>query len=176
MNGQSPLRGADAINDEFEVGFNAAFESRWRRAELIGRWVMVLLVAAALAGLLGRGPLSHRTSRTPDGRFAVDFEPVARFGTATQVTFHVAAGDHATPGLVRVFLSSGIVEPMGLQTTLPRPSGTEARDGGMVYDFRVPSEGEALIRLVLKPAAMGLIPLEARADGQVLRWTPFVLP
>jgi hypothetical protein len=31
------MRGAETVNDEFEVGFNQSFESRWYRAEQAGR-------------------------------------------------------------------------------------------------------------------------------------------
>ena len=49
------MRGADAVNDELEVGFDERFEHRWVWAERAGRVVMVLFVGAALFGLLGHG-------------------------------------------------------------------------------------------------------------------------
>lgn len=48
------MQGADKVNDELEVGFDEPFESRWSRAEQVGRVVMVLVAAAGLSGLLGR--------------------------------------------------------------------------------------------------------------------------
>jgi hypothetical protein len=47
---------------------------------------MVVAVVAGLLGLLGRGPYSHRALTDVSGRIAIDYEPVARNGTATQIT------------------------------------------------------------------------------------------
>jgi hypothetical protein len=88
------MRGATTVNEEFEVGFDQNFESHWYRAEQVGRIIMVLSVVVSALGLLGRGPFSHATVRSATGAITVDYEPVARQGTATVITIHVkkAAG------------------------------------------------------------------------------------
>jgi hypothetical protein len=73
------------------IGFDQKFEKEWRKLEIGSHWVMVLFVLAALAGVFGRGPFSHRTHKTSDGRLAIDFEPLARWGTTTQLTVHLSS-------------------------------------------------------------------------------------
>jgi hypothetical protein len=184
MENKSPLRGADPVNNELEVGYNAAFESRWRHVELTSHAFMALIVAAALAGLFGRGPLSHRTHQTDDGRLAVDFEPITRYGTSTQITLHLspdpaAMGDQreVTHGTARVVLNSALVEPMGLQQVIPRPESTEAVGGGIAFVFNLAPLGQrATVRFVVKPDDVGPIHLDARQGATRLGWTQFVLP
>jgi hypothetical protein len=173
---QSKPRGAAAINDELEVGYNPSFERKWRLVEVISHIFMAVIALAALAGLLGRGPLSHRTYSTKDGRLAIDFEPVARYGTSTQVTLHLSASDQEDRP-VRVFVSSALVEPLGLQGILPEPVSSEAVGGGIVYDFRIPpGQKEALARFVLKPSVVGPVEVDVRQNLEALSFTQWVLP
>jgi hypothetical protein len=170
---------ADKVNDELDVGYDEKFENRWRQVELASHGFMLLFILAALAGLLGRGPLSHRTQRSINGLFSIDFEPLVRFGTSAQITVHLPpsrqpAGD---PMSTRLFLSSTIVEPLGIQQIIPRPSRAEAADGGAFYAFENASEaGGAMIRVVIKPSSVGPVHIEARLGGDRLSWTQWVLP
>ena len=171
------MQGADLVNGELEVGFDQAFERRWHRAEQVGRVVMVLFVAAGVAGLLGQGPYSHRTYRTPDNALAVDFEPVARSQTATQVTLHF--NNLADAATRKLFVSTNIVEPMGLQQIIPQPLSSQAVEGGLLLTFGVPPDTRhALVRVMLQPAGViGMEHLVARLDNHpALRWTQTIVP
>ena len=171
------MQGADLVNDELEVGFDEVFERRWHRAEQFGRVFMVLFVAAGLAGLFGVGPYSHHTDKTSDAALAVDFEPVARSQTGTQITLHLSnLTDMPTQ---RLFISSHVVEPMGLQLILPQPVNTQALNDGLLLTFAVPAgTQDALVRLMLQPSGViGLEHLEARLEGHAaLRWTQLIVP
>lgn len=168
------LQGADRINDELEVGFDRVFERRWHRAEIVGRCIMVLFVLAALLGLMGQGPFSHATRIDASRRLAVDFEPVSRFGTATQVTIHIRDAD---PGSQTVHLSGTFGEPFGLQQALPTPvAQIAAKDGfDLVFDTP-PQSSDITVRLSLKPSAIGRIPLHVGTDGADLAWSQLVVP
>ena len=170
------MQGADRVNDEIEVGFNQRFERGWVQAERIGRVVMLILAAAGLAGLLGRGPFSHRTRGTDASALAVDYEPVARSLTSTQVTFHVA--NPGPDGTVGLFIGSNTVEPMGLQRIEPQPLETQAVPDGLRLTLAIPpGTHDALIRMMLQPASPGPHQLIAQLDGhEALRWTQFVMP
>jgi hypothetical protein len=178
MNNDLPLRGADPVGGELEVGFNRSFEKRWYHAELVGRLVMLLVVAAGLAGLLGRGPWSHHSATTADRALRADFEPMARYGTTTQVTLRLPAPPPgAAEDEITVQLPSSVVEPMGLQTVLPQPSRQQARPEGLALTFAVAAGAEnTLVRLMLKPETVGPVQLTARVGGRVLSWTQVVLP
>jgi hypothetical protein len=175
-----------AVDDELEIGFDQTFERKWRRLELASQVVMGLFVLAALVGLFGRGPLSHRTHATADGRLALDFEPLARWGTATQITVHLSGqGQTTSPaeGAVepaRLFVNNAIIEPLGLQQVIPQPDATKAAGGGAVYEFAIPpNRDSALVRFILKPSQIGLVNAEVREggpDGVALSLTQLVLP
>ncbi len=169
------MQGADRINEELEVGFNQTFERSWLRAEQAGRVVMVLFVASGLAGLLGRGPYSHQTE-IADPTLAVDFEPVARSQTGTQVTFHLR-NDTDQPTM-NLFVGSTMIEPMGLQRILPQPVNTQAVQDGLLLTVTVPpGTRDAAVRLMLLPIGVGPEHLVARLDGHpALHWTQVVVP
>jgi len=184
VNHDSPVRGAAPVNNELEVGYDAAFESRWRHAELVSHVCMAFIVAAALSGVFGRGPLSHRTHQSEDGRLAVDFEPIARYGTSTQITLHlspdvpsIGALSGLEPGTARVVLSSALIEPMGLQQVIPSPASSEAVGGGIGLVFNIPAgKSGAEVRFVIKPNDVGLIRLDIARGNTRLSLTQFVLP
>lgn len=72
--------------DEIKAGFYPNFERGWSRAELVGRAVMLVVVGATLAGLLGGGPVSLWTRKAVSGPLEVEYAPVVRFGTPTSLT------------------------------------------------------------------------------------------
>ena len=181
-----PVRGADRVNDELEVGYDERFERRWNIAQNVALVVMILFLLVCLSGLLGRGPFSHRTASAPDGSLHVDYEPVAREGTPTQVTLRLP-NPAETPVQVSVFVSGGLAEPMGLGRTVPNAVSSMVGSRGLVLRFNVaPLQADAKIRLDAMPASAGIVHLQAwtGADGQVdlpdprhsLHWTQVVLP
>jgi hypothetical protein len=128
------MRDATTVNDEFEVGFDQKFESWWFRAEQIGRVIMVLFAAISALGLLGRGPFSHATIRSPTGAISVDYEPVARHGATTIVTVHVRR-PQATPLPIELLVNQQMIEPMGYRRSIPLADASHVSDGGMRLTF-----------------------------------------
>jgi hypothetical protein len=170
------MQGADRVNDELEVGFDQIFERRWLWGQRAGRIVMILVTAAGLAGLLGRGPYSHRTVAMPGTGLKVDFEPIARSQTATQVTLHLT---NTTPSPTEaLFIGSNAVEPMGLKQMIPEPTSTEILPDGLLLTVAIPpGTRDAAFRLMLTPTGIGANELVARLnDGLPLRWQQFILP
>lgn len=174
------LVGAAPINGEIEVGFDQRFERRWHYYEIAGRVVMIIVVAAGLFGFLGSGPFSHQRVDFPYGRLAaIDFEPITRFDTTTQVTFHLRpdAGEQAA-GIVRVRLSSNTIEPFGLQHTHPASEQQEAANGDVIMTVPVDARGkDDLIRIIGRPTQFGPIHMTVQIDGgPAHHWTQFALP
>ncbi len=170
------MQGADRVNDEPEVGFDEPFERRWVWAERAGRLVMVLFVAAGLAGFMGHGAYSHRTAKSAESALAVDFEPVARSQSATQLTFH--SDNPTSEPTLDLFIGANLVEPMGLKSIIPQPVSTQVVQDGLVMMVAVPPGAHnAEFRLVLEPNAVGDNVLEARLDGHaMLHWSQFIAP
>ena len=171
------MRRFDSINDEIQVGYDARFEQRWRIVEIAGRIVMLLVVGAALFGLLGRGPYSHRSTSSAASGLTMDFEPVTRFGVQSMLTLHLhplSCGDGAT-----IWLSNKFIEPMGLLRTTPLASSTTPRPDGIALHFPLdPRHCQgAEVRLFAEPSGIGFLTLQARLDHRaILPATLFVVP
>ena len=106
----------------------------------------------------------------------MDFEPVARSQSATQITFHL---DNPTAAAtLDLFIGANVVEPMGLKAIIPQPISTQVVPEGLVMRVAVPSGAhDAELRLVLEPNSLGDNTLEARLqDHAMLHWTQFVAP
>jgi hypothetical protein len=172
------LRGADAIHGgELEVGYDASFERTWLRVVQVGRVVMALVIAAGLTGLLGRGPYSHRRSATASGAMTVDFEPLARYGTATMVTLHLDTKRFEPAHDWVVHINNAFVEPMGLKDVMPRPSKQAADGPGLALTVSLtPDTPDSLVRFYLHPTAIGRQHLEARVGPETIDWEQVVLP
>ncbi len=170
------MQGADRVNEELEVGYDQRFERRWRVAEQVGRWAMVLFVVAGLAGLLSHGPYSHRTAASVGTGLVVDFEPIVRAQASTQITFHF--DNISAASTVDLFIGTNIVEPMGLQRIEPQPAQTRLVKDGMVMTIPIPpGTKDAKLRFMLQPMSLGPNELVARVnDNAPQRWTQFVLP
>jgi hypothetical protein len=174
------MRGADPVNDELEVGYDEPFELRWFALERAGHLLMLVFVGAALAGLMGHGPFSHRSLAASDGSLRVDYEPVARFGTPTQITLHLSSPPDpagARPEAA-VHIGTPAVEPLGLQQVIPQPLRTIVEADGMTMIFPVPpGQTDLLVRLQARPTATGPIAVTAHeGSGRPLRWTQYILP
>lgn len=184
---QEQKRGAAPVNGDLEVGYDEKFERRWYSFQLVALLCMVTFLLVCLAGLLGRGPYSHRTAASPDATLRVDYEPVAREGTPTLVTLH-AANPADTSLSLRVFVSGEAAEPLGLDHTLPAADAALVGDRGILFRFTLaPHQADAKIRLAAMPGAPGLARLRAWTGGQgdapdppddraVAHWSQLILP
>ncbi len=171
------MRHFDPVDDEVQVGYDERFERRWRVTELCGRLVMLLVVAAGLVGLLGRGPYSHHTVRSKASGLAVDFEPVSRFGDQTMITLHLRPVSCADGATIR--LNNTFIEPMGLLRIMPRPlSSTPLPDGiALRYALDPAHCAGTEIRLFAEPTGIGFVSLKLRLDDRpVLPVRLFVVP
>ncbi len=163
--------------EEIKAGFYPEFELSWRKAELVGRAVMLLVVGATLAGLLGGGPVSLWTRKAEAGPLQVEYSPVVRFGTPTGLTIRAAT----RPGQDRVAITlpASIVRRYGLQSVFPQPvEWATGGDGGIRMLFPVqPGAQGAVVQVGGMPAGGGLMRLSARPDdGPAVSWSQLVLP
>ena len=77
-----------------------------------------------------------------------------------------------------LFVSGNIVEPMGLQRSVPQPLVTQVVDGGLLMTIAVPpGTKDAELRMLLSPVGMGINHLTARlGERPSLVWSQFVVP
>jgi len=170
------MRPSPPMPEEAKAGFYPDFERGWHKAELVGSAVMLLVVGATLAGLLGGGPVSLWTRKAKAGGLEIEHSPVVRFGTPTGLTIRATA----PPGQdkVAITLPTSIVRGYGLQSVFPQPLEWRAGEHDIRMVFPVqPGAHEATIQVGGMPSGSGLIRLSARLnDGPALRWSQVVLP
>jgi hypothetical protein len=166
----------DTVNDEFEVGFNETFESRWYRAEQAGHVFMLVFALAAGLGFLGRGPFSHDSVQTADGALAADYEPIARHGTNTTITVHVKRPQGLTHP-IELQADQHLIEPMGFQRSVPlADSSTVNNDGTRLTFNEAASQSDVLVRFELMPNAVGFVPLHVSDGAESIDWSVLVVP
>ena len=171
------MRDSPPMAEELRNGFYPDFETGWRRAEIVGRVAMLLVVAATLAGLLGGGPATLWTSQVAAGALRVAFPPVFRFGTPTGITLHVAPRSDQTA--VEIAMPAALVKRFGLQGVTPQPRAWGAgRDGEVRMTFGVlPGLKDLVIEVSGMPIGSGGLNLSAQLDGEpALSWSQVILP
>lgn len=164
------------MREEIAAGFYPAFEDRWRRVEIAGRWLMAAFVAACSLGLLGHGPFSIHEARNADDTIRVAYEPIARYGAPTNISFDTKVplgGDK-----VAVTMAKDLVTAFGLESITPRPALWQAGEDGIRLEFPVVGTAKRVaIRFSGSPGVRGALHLWARLDkGERLAWSQYVIP
>lgn len=164
------------MREEIARGFYPAFENRWRRAEVVGRWVMVAFVGANVLGAFGQGLFSEREAANADTSIRLLYEPVVRFGAPTKVQFDT----RVPPGgdKVAVTMAKGLADHFGLESIIPRPSVWEAGADSIRMEFPVVKGQERVTILFAgSPGFRGGVDLWARLDaGETLSWSQYSVP
>jgi hypothetical protein len=165
-------------NDKIEIDEDVDHERREWRAERFGWVVMAGLLIAAVAGLLGDGPLSHASAGADGAPLRLDYDRVVRSEATTALTLRIAPAAIAG-GQVRVWLDRAYlarVEPGAIQ---PPPLAVEVGPERMTYTFAVAADArpaEITFQHQLRSAGS----LEARiglaGDGDGLPFHQLVLP
>jgi hypothetical protein len=104
----------------------------------IGWGLWAAIVIAALAGLLGAGPLSHAKSSASDGSLTVRFDRFLHYHTPTVLEVFVnSRREQSQP--IRLKLSRSFLDRIRFDRIEPEPEGQLLADDGVVYTF--PLEG-----------------------------------
>ncbi len=100
------------------------------------------IVVAALAGLLGPGPLSWSSVASPDGRIVIGYSRFARDGGPIALDVLVAP-EAAEAGQIDLWLSDELLDTLDVDQIVPEPASQTSQDGGIVLSFEV-AEGASL--------------------------------
>lgn len=157
---------ASRVNDELTLGYNQDFEAQWWRIE-VGLWITLsIFVVVGLTGLLGKGPLAHRSTGTQDGALTVNFEWIARYKTPEIMEVRVAPSLYSG-GKAHLWLNRAIVEQMGLQRIIPEPVESRPGPNGIGYVFNVEDATKPTLILFAKEASKpGTFMEEVKVDAQ----------
>jgi hypothetical protein len=154
---------AKPARDRLEIDQDLDFQRREWRAERIGWCAFALFVAAALAGLLGPGPLSEASARTPDGRLRADYERFVHYGTQTSLRLRAEPRDARE---LRVWLADDVLERARIERVEPEPDAVLAAAGRHVYVFAVAAGGGPVdVTFELHPEWIGRLESRLGLEG-----------
>lgn len=156
-----------------DIGFQ-----RWSwRGQRLGWAVLAAIVAAALLGLVGPGPLSHSTAVADDGSYAVDYERFARQGGTVEVVIRLDREIAAQP-TVEIALDGDLLEAVSVDAVEPRPDSWLIDGGDVRLRFSTTTAARpGSISLRMTPAGMGPAAGTLRVVGHPpVRLWQFVYP
>lgn len=128
--------------DGLQINQDMPHQRREWRAQRIGWLAMALLLVAALAGLLGPGPLSSSVASAPDGALRVEYDRFERLQAPNELRIGLPA-DVAGAGSVRLRLNREFVENADIERFDPQPESVAVDADGFVYEFVVNPAGSA---------------------------------
>jgi hypothetical protein len=160
------------LDEDFEL------QRRTWRFQRVALFVMVVIVAAGLLGLLGgNGPLASASAEDPAATVMVEYRQFLRRRASVSLVLHLREGSTSAPE-VAVRFERSYIESFEVQTLNPTPSRVEAGATEISYYFEIAEPGqETTLTFHLEPQRFG------RADGQIridehmpVRFWQFVYP
>ena len=117
------------------------------RLQRLGLVAFFLLLAAAVAGLLGPGPLSSRTEAA--GPLSIEYDRFTRYHSPATLKIDVA---RTGGGEVRIGLNRAFLDAVQLESVQPEPLRVELSPEGQTYIFAAPGlQGPASIYFHYQP-------------------------
>jgi len=128
-------------------------------AERVGWVALALLFLAGALGLLGGGPLAHRTLA---GRgFVLHYEAFTRIGAHEALTLHLPPRGEA----VRVGIATAYLDGVRIEDTLPQPVRVAAAGPWTTFTFALEPGGPARLVFRVAPSRFGVLSGAVRVDG-----------
>jgi hypothetical protein len=139
---------------DLEIAQDLAFERREWIVERAAWAAMAVLVAAALVGLLGPGPLARRTAETGDGTLRVAYDRFARAEAPTDLEVHVRPAGGGEE--LRVWVGRAYLDAVTVERVLPEPVRTETAPDRVTFAFRLRDpRAPAIVRFHVQPERFG---------------------
>lgn len=145
--------------DGLQVNEDIAFQRRAWRAQRVGWALIALLLAVAVLGFLGSGPLSRATAIVP-GVMRLEYQRFARYQTPETLTIRLEPSALAGP-VARVGIDDRYLHGMEIKSVVPPPRAVHAAGDHFVYEFDVARPDRPLsVAFLLAPQRIG--PVEGR--------------
>lgn len=148
---------------DLDIEQDLSFERRELLAERIGWAAMALVIAGALVGVFGAGPLSPATVEAGD--LSLTYERFGRRGGPTTLTFDVAPGASGQKELT-LWLSAAYLEGVRLGAITPQPERVTLAGDRIEYSFALADADEPLrISFDLSSDTLGALTAQAGILG-----------
>jgi hypothetical protein len=134
-----------------------AYQQREWTFERCGWVLMALVLCAALAGLLGRGPLSHTSRAAEDGSLRIEFHRFLHLHDPTELVIRAPRGSQGKSHL-RLWIDQPYLDAIEIHRVSPEPERVELAAGGQVFLFAMDdAAAPATVVLYVEPAAIGTL-------------------
>lgn len=151
------------VNGELAVGADMRFQKTWWRVERVLWGIFGIVMAAALAGLLGRGAVSHTTYHSPDSALSFEYERIQRIDTPSTLTLHFPP-QVVQSGHVALWIGAETLRDFGVQRTAPTAVEEIVQSDGEVLVF--PALPQPLtVRLFLRSTVIGRHRIDLQVHG-----------
>ena len=160
-----------------KIGQDLEFQRRDWVVQRVGWVVMALMIVAALAGLLGPGPLSKASAGGADAPLRLEYNRFVRYLAPTALRVQLVPGQ-AENGQARVWIDRSYLDAVRIQSITPEPEKVESEPDRMIFTFSVAaSERPVVAAFHFEPEQIG--PLDARAgldEQETVSFSQFVYP
>lgn len=143
----SPL----SVHDVSDVDFQ---RQEWR-FQRVGWLLLTAALVAALAGLLGPGPLSETTTLSSDETVEVEYDRFIRHLGDTTMTVTLGP-DTVENGKAQLYISRDLLEGWRLSNVSPTPSTESSSAEWLIYEFDVLGNSPPRVKLVYKGDGLGV--------------------
>lgn len=158
------------------VAEDGAFERATYRVQIVGWVVMLLVAAAACAGLFGGGPLAKAHAGGAPGQPAVAYDRILRHRAPRPFELTVPP-DEIHGNSLRIWMDHDLADALDVQRMTPSPHAQSTTADRWQLDFHVEPGRPAHIRFQVEPDGMlghsGVIGMN---DGPPVPIRLFVLP
>ena len=138
--------------------------------------LFLLLLLAAVAGLVGKGPFSQRRVSSPDHSFEIHYDRFVHYQSPAQLRISVGSNQTAS-GMIRFVLSRRFVGHVEMENFAPAPTLEVAGPDFCTYVFQVETNRPTQVILHFSPDHYGrLIYRAGLAGGPELELRHFSFP
>jgi hypothetical protein len=162
---------------ELDIDQDMALQKRDWKFQHAGRFVMLLLIIAALLGAFGRGWLSKAEVGGKDGTLWMEYDRIARHRSSSALKLHLAP-HVAVNGRARIWLKRDYLQGLNIEDISPEPERVAVEKDGLVYEFVVADPAQpTLVVFHIIPDEIGSRSGAVGLAGQKpYSFTQFVLP
>ena len=162
---------------DLELPQDMDFQRREWAVQRVGWFVLAFVVLAALAGLLGKGPLSSTSEQSADRHVRAEFDRFLHYRDPT--TLRLIVQPEALSGEeLRLSLNHAYLDGIEIQRIMPEPDHEEAGSEQHTFVFRTSDLKEpSRITFHVTPDDIGSLAGELRAgEAAPLMFHQFVYP
>lgn len=158
-----------ADSGSLEIRQDLDFQRRWSVFQRVGRVVFALFLAAAIAGVLGTGPLAHATAST--STFQVSYD---RFLRSAQSSSLQVSPQTRQGGGGDISIATDYTNTIQLSDVTPQPDSETANQGRIVlaYQNRLPAQ----VQIGIAPKTIGVHRATIWVRGRPLSFRQVVYP